>query len=90
MNRKTGVVSEPGQPYGEEAYRALESKVLGKKVKVVIMDVDRYQRMVAVLYLGQHRHQPRNGAGGLCVGLQGVIEGTLRLRVHGRRTRSQD
>ena len=35
--------------------RKLESpgeKVLGKKVKVVIMDVDRYRRMVAVLYLG--------------------------------------
>ena len=52
MNRKTGVVSKPGQPYGEEAYRALESKVLGTKVKVVIMDVDRYRRMVAILYPG--------------------------------------
>ena len=52
MNRKTGVVSKPGQPYGEEAYRALESKVLGTKVKVVIMDVDRYRRMVGILYLG--------------------------------------
>jgi hypothetical protein len=30
----------------------LESKVLGKKVKVQIIDIDYYRRMVAVLYLG--------------------------------------
>jgi endonuclease YncB( thermonuclease family) len=52
MNRRTGIVSKPGQPYGEEAYRVLESKVLRKRVKGQIMDVDRYHRMVAILYLG--------------------------------------
>ena len=41
MNKRTGIVSKPGQPYGEEAYRALEGKVLHKRVKVQIMDVDR-------------------------------------------------
>ena len=38
--------------YGEEAYRVLEGKVLGKKVKVQIIDIGLYRRMVAVLYLG--------------------------------------
>jgi endonuclease YncB( thermonuclease family) len=52
MNKRTGIVSKPGQPYGEDAYRALESKVLGKRVRVQIMDIDRYRRMVAVIYLG--------------------------------------
>ena len=52
MNGRTGIVSKPGQPYGEEAYRVLESKVLRKRLKVQIMDVDRYHRMVAILYLG--------------------------------------
>lgn len=47
MNRKMGVVSKPGQPYGEEVERALSEKVLGKRVRVVVMDVDRYRRMVA-------------------------------------------
>ncbi len=51
MNRRTGVVSKLGQTYGEEAYRALEDKVLGKRVRVRIMDIDRYRRMVSVLYL---------------------------------------
>jgi endonuclease YncB( thermonuclease family) len=51
VNRRTGVVSKPGQPFGEEAYRGLERKVLGKRVKVVIMDVDRYSRLVAILQL---------------------------------------
>lgn len=52
INRRTGIIAKPGQPFGEEAYRALESKVLHKRVKVQIMDIDRYRRMVAVLYLG--------------------------------------
>ena len=52
INKRTGVVSKPGQPYGEEVYRALEGKVLRKKVKVRIMGIDRYRRTVAVLYLG--------------------------------------
>jgi endonuclease YncB( thermonuclease family) len=52
VNKRTGIVTKPGQPYGEEAYRVLEKKVLGKKVRVQIMDIDRYSRMVAVLYLG--------------------------------------
>ena len=35
VNRRTGVVSKPGQPFGEEAYRGLERKVLGKRVRVI-------------------------------------------------------
>jgi endonuclease YncB( thermonuclease family) len=52
MNRRTGAVSKPGQSYGEEACRALEGKVYGKKAKLQIVDIDRYRRMVAILYLG--------------------------------------
>ena len=37
---------------GEEAERALSEKVHGKQVKVVIMDVDRYRRMVGILLIG--------------------------------------
>ena len=51
VNRRTGAVSKPGQPFGEEAYRVLEHKVLGKRVKVVIMDVDRYSRLVGIIHL---------------------------------------
>jgi len=64
MNRRTGVVSKPGQPYGNEAYRALESKVFHKKVQLQIMDIDRYRRMVAVLFLGDrdiNREMVRQG-----------------------------
>lgn len=63
-NKRTGIVSKPGQPYGEEAYRALESKVLRKIVRVQIMDIDRYRRLVAVLYLGDrdvNREMVRQG-----------------------------
>jgi endonuclease YncB( thermonuclease family) len=53
INKGTGIVSRPGQPYGEEAHRALEGKVLGKRVTLQIMDIDRYRRMVSILYLGR-------------------------------------
>lgn len=42
---------KPGQPFGEDAKRALVAKVLGKKVRLDIIDVDRYKRMVAMVYL---------------------------------------
>jgi micrococcal nuclease len=51
ISRRTGMVSKPGQPYGEEAYEALKSKMLDSKVKVDIMATDRYKRMVGIVYL---------------------------------------
>ena len=51
INHRTGTVSKPGQPYGEEAYKALESKMLDSKVRVDIMATDRYKRMVGIVYL---------------------------------------
>jgi micrococcal nuclease len=50
-SRRTGLVSKPGQPFGEEAYRALESKIVGRKVRVDIMAIDRYKREVGIVYL---------------------------------------
>ena len=51
INHMTEKVSKSGQPYGEKASRALESKILDKKVKVEIMVIDRYKRMVGIVYL---------------------------------------
>jgi endonuclease YncB( thermonuclease family) len=50
-NRRTGRVSKPGQPYGEEAYRAISEKVMGQRVRLDIMDIDRYRRAVSVIWL---------------------------------------
>ena len=51
IDNKTGRVNKPGQPYSEESWRALESKIMGKKVKVDILDIDKYRRMVGMIYL---------------------------------------
>lgn len=51
INSHTGMVSIPGQPYGEEAKKALDNKVMGKKVKMDILDIDKYRRMVGMVYL---------------------------------------
>jgi len=50
-NKKTGRISKPGQPYGEEAYQALNSKIYRKQVKLEILAVDRYKRSVGIVYL---------------------------------------
>lgn len=55
---------KPGQPFGEDAKRALARMVLGKKVRLDIIDVDRYKRMVAMVYLNGknvNEHMVRQG-----------------------------
>jgi len=51
-NRATEDTSIPGQPYAEEAMQALKAKVYRKKVRVDIIDIDRYRRMVSMIWLG--------------------------------------
>jgi micrococcal nuclease len=51
LNKKTGHVSKPGQPYGDEAYQALYRKVHRKSVKLDVMAVDQYKRSVGIVYL---------------------------------------
>jgi endonuclease YncB( thermonuclease family) len=51
-NKKTGRVSKPGQPYGEEAYRALQGKLERQHVRLDVMDIDRYGRTVSIVWLG--------------------------------------
>ena len=51
-NKKTGKVSKPGQPYGEEAFHALQQKVKRQKVRLDVMDIDRYGRTVSVVWIG--------------------------------------
>lgn len=51
---ETAKPDQPGQPFGEAAKRALRSKILGKKVSAEVVDVDLYQRTVAVIrYAGR-------------------------------------
>jgi len=47
--KKTGQISKPGQPYGEEAKQALKSKVYRKKVRVEIINTYRW-RMVGMIW----------------------------------------
>jgi micrococcal nuclease len=51
-NHRTGRISKPGQPYGDEAQSYLSAMVLNKTVRLDILDIDRYRRMVAIVWLG--------------------------------------
>jgi endonuclease YncB( thermonuclease family) len=51
VNKKTGKITKPGQPYGEEAYQSLNSKVYRKQVKLDVMAIDQYKRLVGIVYL---------------------------------------
>jgi micrococcal nuclease len=50
-NKKTGHISKAGQWYGEEAFRALETRIYHRKVTVEVTDRDRYNRLVALVWL---------------------------------------
>ena len=34
INQRTGRINKPGQPYGEESWRALDAKIMGKPVRL--------------------------------------------------------
>jgi micrococcal nuclease len=51
-NKTAGRVSKAGQPYGGEAWKALTGKVYRQKVKLDVMDIDRYKRLVCLVWLG--------------------------------------
>lgn len=50
-NKKTGRISKTGQPYGEEAFQALQSKLMRQRVKLDVINIDRYKRLVALVEL---------------------------------------
>jgi len=51
INRQSGQFHQPGQPYGEEAQKVLKDKIMGKQVKLEILDIDKYRRMVGMVWL---------------------------------------
>lgn len=48
---ETAKGNKPGQPHGEESHQALQSKVLSKKVRLDVLDIDKYRRLVALIWL---------------------------------------
>ena len=45
-------VSKPGQRFGTEAMEALKGKIINKRIRLDIVDIDRYRRMVSIVWLG--------------------------------------
>lgn len=52
VNDNTGRISKPGQKFAHESQRHLSSLIMRKKVRLDILDIDRYRRMVAIIWLG--------------------------------------
>ncbi len=52
INHRTGQVNKPGQPYGLESWRALKGKINGQQVRLDILDIDKYRRMVGIIWFG--------------------------------------
>lgn len=49
---KGGGINKPGQPGGEEAHKALRTKIDRQHVRLDVMDVDQYGRAVGIVWLG--------------------------------------
>lgn len=39
-----------GQPYGTESHQALQTKIMGQNVRLEVLDVDKYRRLVALVW----------------------------------------
>jgi micrococcal nuclease len=52
INQRTGHINKPGQPFGEESWKALEVQIMGKHVRMDIIDIDRNKRMVRIIWIG--------------------------------------
>lgn len=39
-----------GQPYGTESHQALQTKVMGQEVHLEVLDIDKYRRLVALVW----------------------------------------
>lgn len=51
INNRTGQINIPGQPHGEASWKALADKIMGKEVRLDILDIDKYRRMVGMIWL---------------------------------------
>lgn len=53
LNKKTGKISKPGQPYGDKAELALDSKI-GRQaiISVDVTAIDKYKRLVGLIRYG--------------------------------------
>jgi len=51
VNKRTGHISKPGQPYGDESWKALADKIKRRQVRLDIIDIDKYRRMVCMVWL---------------------------------------
>ena len=52
ISQRTGHINKPGQPYGKESWKALDGKIKGKQVRLDIIDIDQYKRMVGIVWIG--------------------------------------
>lgn len=52
INQHTGHINKAGQPYGKESWKALEAKIGQKRARLDILDIDRYKRMVGMIWIG--------------------------------------
>lgn len=48
-NKRTGLISKEGQPFGEEASDALRDKIFLQPVRIEVMAIDRHKRLVALV-----------------------------------------
>lgn len=48
---ETDKPNKSGQPYGLESYQALNDKIYRKQVNLDVLDIDKYKRLVCIVYL---------------------------------------
>ena len=51
-NPPPGYVRVHGESFGKDCKKALEVKIMGKKIRLDVLDIDKYKRTVGIIWLG--------------------------------------
>ena len=51
-NPPPGYVKVHGESFGKDCKKALEAKIMGKQIRMDILDIDKYKRTVGIIWLG--------------------------------------
>jgi len=79
VNRRSNQVIKPGQPSGSEAESALKAKIWGQKIRVTVMAVDRYKRLVSFVFVGDRNINREMVADGWAWAYRQYLDGSYKL-----------
>ena len=88
-NRPPGYVKVHGESLGKDCQKALEAKIIKKKIRMDVLDIDKYRRTVGIIWLGNRNINLEMVREGYAKAYDKYLKGSYRSRVPICTARSQ-